>query len=346
MTELLSKTEIEERYGVTCNTFNNWIKKGAIFAASKRKCANLYDAAQVEELLKTWKPRRKNTPAQIETIDTPPATAEPVTTDTESAIVDETTDNTAIETADATADDRAAENTPSTDTTPAVIVDESAAVDVELGKHAEKIRVLCEAIRLNSISVGFELIAAKKLVEHGRWGQWLADNFSDRYGLTEKTAENYIKVAKRFGGNSNFADVAYSKLLAMTKLPPGTEQDFLIEQASEGRSIANQSARQVKKSVAAFCAAATAQVETVDEPATDTTPAVDATAETTVDATTDTPAVVDVAEKPESADIENLLRQIDALRRENDVLKRENDDLRAENDELKSELAARDTTPE
>lgn len=134
------------------------------------------------------------------------------------------------------------------DNPPPVVGEES----ITLADRAARIRSLCTVGRNVVIAIGRELIAAKKEVEHGQWGTWLKNEFSAEYGLTERTAQNYMRLAERYGKTKTFSDLPTSTLIQMLALPKGAEQTFVDEQAAAGRPIETQSAREVQRNVKEF----------------------------------------------------------------------------------------------
>lgn len=134
---------------------------------------------------------------------------------------------------------------------PHLTLDERAVVIREVGK----VEALAAIIR------GQELIAAKAQVGHGNWEKWLAAEF----GWSDRAAQNYMQIARRFG-NSKSAFLQFAKkstLDAMLALPEGEEENFVEAQASEGRPVESQSARQIKRSVSEY----KAKLQNVDAPA-------------------------------------------------------------------------------
>lgn len=123
---------------------------------------------------------------------------------------------------------------------------------ITLEQRADRIKNLFGQITRAFIDIGLELIAAKKEVGHGDWGAWLQTEFSEEYGLTERTARNYMNVAERFGNRKTFSDLNSSTLIKMLTLPEGDEDAFVEAQAAAGRPIEKQSAREVKKNVDAW----------------------------------------------------------------------------------------------
>jgi len=50
----------------------------------------------------------------------------------------------------------------------------------------------------HAVAAGRVLLAAKQIIGHGDWLAWLDRNFSQTSGLTERTAQRYMKLAKQF----------------------------------------------------------------------------------------------------------------------------------------------------
>lgn len=104
------------------------------------------------------------------------------------------------------------------------------------------IRFYLRQIGQNVIEIGKRLILAKVLMPHGEWQNWLEDNF----GLTDRTARNFMSVAKRFGKTKTFAFFPTSTLIKMLALPEGDEEKFIEEQAAEGRIVAEMSVKTLR----------------------------------------------------------------------------------------------------
>lgn len=93
----------------------------------------------------------------------------------------------------------------------------------------------------NLIQYGRVLTEAKALVPHGRFGQWVQQSF----GMSERAAQGYMQVWKRFGQSDRLAGVQFSNLQKMLALPEGTEDQFARE-----HDVENMTARQVAEAVA------------------------------------------------------------------------------------------------
>lgn len=139
---------------------------------------------------------------------------------------------------------------------------------ITLAGRANRIRKLQADVQRGIIQIGEELIAAKEEVGHGNWSTWLETEFS----WTQRTANNFMRVAERFGKMENVFQFQPSALQAMLALPEGTEQEFIAAQADQGTPVETQSARDVQKNVKAFKDARANTKRTAEEPTPDLEP--------------------------------------------------------------------------
>ena len=116
---------------------------------------------------------------------------------------------------------------------------------VTLDERANRIRQLQADVQRGIIEIGFELIAAKKEVGHGNWERWLQNEFE----WTQRTANNFMRMAERFGKMVNVFQFQPSTLQAMLALPEGDEEKFIASQADKGKPIEKLSAREVQSAV-------------------------------------------------------------------------------------------------
>ena len=104
----------------------------------------------------------------------------------------------------------------------------------------------------NLIQYGRVLVEAKPLVPRGQFENWVQTNFN----MSERTAQGYMAVWKRFGKNEQLQAVQFSNLQKMLALPEGTETKF-----SEEHDLENMTAREVEKAVKAVKAEAQSQID-------------------------------------------------------------------------------------
>lgn len=99
----------------------------------------------------------------------------------------------------------------------------------------------------NIIEVGKRLIAAKALVAHGQWQQWLQNNFQ----LSQQTATNFMNVANRFGKIQIDLDFKPTQMIALLSLPDAEETEKFIEaKAAEGKKVADMTIKQLREEIA------------------------------------------------------------------------------------------------
>ncbi len=92
----------------------------------------------------------------------------------------------------------------------------------------------------NLIQYGRVLVEAKNYVPHGQFGNWVAENF----GMSERSAQGYMAVWKRFGKNEQLKAVQFSSLQKMLSLPEGTENQFAAK-----HNLKDMTAREVEYAV-------------------------------------------------------------------------------------------------
>lgn len=100
----------------------------------------------------------------------------------------------------------------------------------------------------NTIEIGKRLIAAKELVGHGEWQNWLESNFN----LKIRSAQNFMAVAERFGNTQTFAYLNYSTMLTLLALPEGEEEKFIAEQAANGNPVEDMHVSELQAEVAEY----------------------------------------------------------------------------------------------
>jgi len=94
----------------------------------------------------------------------------------------------------------------------------------------------------NLIQFGRVLVEAKPLVPRGQFESWVRSSF----GMSERTAQQYMAVWKRFGKSEQFQHVQFSNLQKMLALPEGQEEQFAQE-----HDLETMTARQVEEAVQA-----------------------------------------------------------------------------------------------
>ena len=95
-----------------------------------------------------------------------------------------------------------------------------------------------------AISIGQDLIAAKELVSHGEWENWLENSV----GFSPSTARRYMQISSEYGEISKRAtlrDLSYTKALALLAIPEEDREDF-------AEDAVNISVRELENKVKAY----------------------------------------------------------------------------------------------
>ena len=96
-----------------------------------------------------------------------------------------------------------------------------------------------------AVETGNDLIAAKALVGHGQWGQWLKENFD----WSKSSAHSYMKMAKEVAKNPEFGDLKPASIAALTakNVPEAVKSEVIADlQAGKKPSL-----KEVKAKIAA-----------------------------------------------------------------------------------------------
>lgn len=92
----------------------------------------------------------------------------------------------------------------------------------------------------NIIGIGQHLIEAKAMLSHGEWLPWL----SEHAHFSEKTAQNYMRVAREFPNPQLVADLGVRKALALLELPSADREEF-----AEDHDVLDMTARQLESAI-------------------------------------------------------------------------------------------------
>lgn len=102
-----------------------------------------------------------------------------------------------------------------------------------------------------AIEIGRRLTEAKSVLPHGKWSEWLIENFE----FSQSTANNFMKLFDEYGSNQSslfgavpnsqtFANLPYSKALQLLALP-----DEEREQFAKDNDIDKMSVRELKHAI-------------------------------------------------------------------------------------------------
>ena len=109
---------------------------------------------------------------------------------------------------------------------------------------AAEVRALTATVLTNVIEIGRRFAEAKAMLPHGEFGAWLENST----GYSQRTANNFMRLfdaygdqqASMFGANPNsqaFANLPYTKALALLSVPEEAREDFAREVDAESISL-------------------------------------------------------------------------------------------------------------
>lgn len=107
-----------------------------------------------------------------------------------------------------------------------------------------------------SIDIGERLSAAKELVPHGQWSDWL----KEKVDYSQSTANNFMRIFREYGDeqislsgkskSQTFANLNYSQAVALFALPEPQREEFV-----ETHDVSEMSTREMKEAIEAAKAA-------------------------------------------------------------------------------------------
>lgn len=104
-------------------------------------------------------------------------------------------------------------------------------------------RQIHQVVASAAMDIGDRLTEAKKLVPHGEWEAYVRE----RCGLNPRTAQTYMQMAANREKAQTFADLPFSKALALLALPDGQAEAFAAEHNPEELST-----RQLRDQIKAY----------------------------------------------------------------------------------------------
>lgn len=98
------------------------------------------------------------------------------------------------------------------------------------------------------IEIGRRLMEAKAQLSHGEWLPWLRD----KVDFSERTATNFMRLAKAYGNQQTIADLGASKALALLALPESERESFAAEKHRVNgveKSVSDMSSQELKQAI-------------------------------------------------------------------------------------------------
>jgi hypothetical protein len=119
-----------------------------------------------------------------------------------------------------------------------------ASVAAQVQQSAERIRQSVKRTIEDIIEVGTELLSVKETLPHGKLGAWLKAEF----GWTERTAQNFMSVAERFGKSEMISDLRIAPTAAYLLAAPSAPdeaREAAMKLAEEGTPVTAKIAKEI-----------------------------------------------------------------------------------------------------
>lgn len=98
------------------------------------------------------------------------------------------------------------------------------------------------------IEIGKRLNEAKSQLSHGEWLDWLRE----KVDFSERTAQNFMRIAKEYRNPHTIADLGTAKALALLALPDSEREQFAAEKHvvnGEEKTVADMTGEELKKAI-------------------------------------------------------------------------------------------------
>jgi len=100
-------------------------------------------------------------------------------------------------------------------------------------------------LTMNTIELGRMLNEAKEQVPRGEWRQWLRDNTE----LSDKAANNFMRIAERFGNVSTSTDLSRSHLTELLLLSEKDTEPFLKLMEEKGTPVPDMTIKELRERI-------------------------------------------------------------------------------------------------
>lgn len=98
------------------------------------------------------------------------------------------------------------------------------------------------------LAIGHRLIEAKELLSHGEWLPWL----NEKVEFSERTAQNFMRLAKEFSNPQLVADLGARKALTLLALSPEEREQFISEHHTVGgeeKTVIDMTSRELEQAI-------------------------------------------------------------------------------------------------
>lgn len=101
------------------------------------------------------------------------------------------------------------------------------------------------------LGIGHRLLEAKSVLKHGDWLPWL----SERVDLSERAAQNFMKLAREWSNPQALSDLGASKALALLAIPAEDREEFIaadhVVDSGEVKKVAEMTTRELDRAIKA-----------------------------------------------------------------------------------------------
>jgi myosin heavy subunit len=108
------------------------------------------------------------------------------------------------------------------------------------------------------LEIGSRLNEAKSQLEHGQWLDWLRE----KVDLSERSAQNFMRLSREYGKSAEIADLGATKALALLALPESDRMNFAAEKHAvngEEKSVGEMTSKELEQAIRERDAALAAQ---------------------------------------------------------------------------------------
>lgn len=101
------------------------------------------------------------------------------------------------------------------------------------------------------LGIGHRLLEAKSVLRHGEWLPWL----SERVDLSERAAQNFMRLAREWSNPQALSDLGASKALALLAIPAEDREEFIaadhVVDGGEMKKVAEMTTRELDRAIKA-----------------------------------------------------------------------------------------------
>lgn len=119
---------------------------------------------------------------------------------------------------------------------------------MEINTLTAEILILKQQTAQSIIEIGKRLMLVKENLPHGEFGKYL----KEKVDFTDRTAQNFIRVATEFSNTKAIADLSITKVYALLDLPTEEREGFLStshEINGQTKTVDEMTTRQLQQAI-------------------------------------------------------------------------------------------------